>query len=177
MRLVVGMLVAALLGALPSQASAKDLCIQAKDGLVFVLKAFHLKKGNSFAVNGWTVDPQFIGPPANITYSIVSPLTGQGIATGDGKHVAMDLTQGGSAFTRSANGTLGGGGAANVRFFHSLQLNAAATGGFGDGASGFAARLQVTSGQTNFNVTPADSSLTVSTCPKDLGALGLPTGM
>ena len=155
------------LGALPVTVSAKNLCLQlSDDGSTLVLVNFKIKKGGASPIGGWTSG---FAPHGSTG---LTPLSGEAIATSDGQHVGMGLTVGGGGFVRCPDGTLCGGGTGEVRVFHSIRLDAGSDGKIGDGASGTDSRFAITTFGSNTD--QGTASLTISACPKDLAALGLP---
>jgi hypothetical protein len=172
MRIVAASVLLLALLVAPPLARAKDLCLQAADGRDFVLRNFHLKKGDAAPVSGWTVE--FISHPPAPPLLITRTLTGEAITTTEGKHTLMDLTEGGAGFSSSVDGTFGGRGVFPARTFHEIALDAGPSGQIGSDAIGTGVRLQASAG-ANLNTTPSNSSVSVFPCPKDLGALGLPT--
>jgi hypothetical protein len=144
----------------PATATAKDLCFSTTDGLDIVLKNFHVKKGQTFPVSGWTVH---FFPPSALDYQ---PVSGQAIATKDGKHVAMGLTVVGAVIVnlpgvlQETTGFSGG-------VFHTVILDQDA-GNF----AGFDGRLRMDV-NGNHDETPGNNKVIVFDC-SDLGSLALP---
>ena len=83
---------------LPGSALAKNLCLQTSDGLDVILQGFKVHKGKSFAVNGWA--SRVFNQATRIQHQ---PLSGQAIATSDGRQVAMGLTIYGPAIINPIN--------------------------------------------------------------------------
>jgi hypothetical protein len=79
-------------------ASAKDLCLQTSDGLDITLEGFQVKRGRSFALNGWA--SRVFNAATRISHR---PVSGQAIASLDGRHVAMGLTIYGADIANSIN--------------------------------------------------------------------------
>src|SRR5262249_36628103 len=130
-RVAASVVVALCVGALPAMVSAANLCFTLADGSTVVLGNFKVKKGGASAWGGRKLGPG----PHGITF--VSSLSGEDIATLDGQHIAMDLTEGGASFARGTDGKLAGGGTTFYRTFHSVRLDAGSDGKIGDGGTGY----------------------------------------
>jgi hypothetical protein len=87
-------LTAIVLALAPGVASAKALCLHlAPSDLYFVFPSFSPKKGKSFPVGGY-VTGLFTPTPQVFD----TPLTGQAIATLDGQHLLINVTEMGGSF-------------------------------------------------------------------------------
>lgn len=147
----------------PSVVAATNLCLRASDGVDIVLKNFVLRRGKTFAVAGWTVTHAG-GTP------LYRPVSGQALARSDGMGMTLGLTEYAAGVypgTPASYGLGGGVTTYSIVVFDPLGHTP------GLRPSGSFLRITLTTTVGNIDVTPTDSSLTVSDCSR-LGDLALP---